>query len=671
MPRARSSAIAAAIAVSAWLVAAPAGVARAQTPEQPVVVGGLRPTGDSRYRSTEIKRLREALDLREFLDEVVASLTRSEVVEHSDLRQALGSAYLVDFFECRSSPGCVKGVFDDLGERAGLLVYGDYTVRRVTFSFRLRLLDLKTGQILEEVEFSLRGSELEDRSRWKRELEPLLASVAVADAPGGGGDPEGGDGTSDLDDLDGGGGGGSDTGDLDDLDDLDNLDDLDDVAGSGGGDELDDLGGLDDLDALDELDALEGGGGAGERSLVKHFRGEIATEFRTYPLERGGPRNDEQVFITTELELDVHLGGNVSLTFRPRFLIDTLDTGVTRFEPFAGYLQYVTEKADVRAGQFVDNWGIADAFNPLDVLNRRDYASDIIDPTPLGELGLRLRYQLPSGDTIGQPTISVYAMPLWRKTLLPTEDYRYSLSQPPFVLLDDPETPELEDAFFGALRLQHTVNLSAFSADFQYVGARGPARFPTFIPMPQPDGTVQLATAVYGALVGGGGFRLVPNGSWLSTFTLKTEVVYTRPYSFDPAVPKPDRYLQYVVGFDRIFDGVLSDLDALTFTAEYLGEELADDLLSQFRPFNHDVAVRLFWQANNFSRTTIELRGIVDIETYEAVGEAILGRQLRFLHDDLNLELHVQWVMPEEDGEGFFAFFPNNSNVRARFGFNF
>lgn len=665
MPRPRSSAVAA-IAVSAWLVAAPEGVARAQAPAaQPVVVGGLRPTGDSRFRTTEIKRLREALDLREVLDGVVASLTRSEVVEHRDLRQALGTAYLVDFFECRSSPRCVKAVFDDLGDRAAYLVYGDYTVRRVTFSFRLRLLDLETGEIVDEVEFSLPGSELENRGRWKRELETLLAGVAPTAAPleGDTESPDGGD-TGDLEGGEGGGG----TSDLDDLDDLDSLeggDDLDDLAG------LDDLGGLDDLDALDELDALEGGGGAGERSLVKHFRGEIGTEFRTYPLERGGPRNDEQMFITTELELDVHIGGNASLTFRPRFLIDTLDTGVTRFEPFAGYLQYVTERADVRAGQFVDNWGIADAFNPLDVLNRRDFASDVIDPTPLGELGLLLRYQLPSGDTIGQPTISVYAMPLWRKTLLPTEDYRYSFSQPPFVLVDDPDQPELKDAFFGALRLQHTVSTGAFSADFQYIGARGPARFPSFVPMPQPDGSVLLNTAVHGALVVGGGFRLVPNDSWLSAFTFKTEVVYTKPYSFDPAVPKPERYFQYVAGFDRIFDGIFTDLDALTFTAEYLGERGADDLLSQFRPFDNDVAARLYWQANNFSRTTIELRGILDLETHEAVGEATLGRQLRFLHDDLSFELRVQWVVPEEEGEGFFSFFPNNSNVRASFGFNF
>jgi hypothetical protein len=436
-------------------------------------------------------------------------------------------------------------------------------------------------------------------------------------------------------------------------------------------DELDDLDELDELDELDaELNALDGSAEKG----VTGFRGSLASEFRTYPLDRNGAKNDEQFLVEAEVELSVSLSGGASFFFLPRFLIDTTDTEMERFEPYEGYFQYSGETWDWRAGQFVENWGIADAFNPLDVLNRRDFAPDILDPKPLGELGTRLRKTLWAAGWFGQPTVSLYAMPLWRQTLLPTDDYRYSLSQGPFVLIDEPETPIFEDSVFGAIRFSHTLNTGLFSADLKYIGARGPSRFPNVAPVPQMDGTVQLVTEYFGAWIGGGGFRLVPEAPWWSKLTLKTEVVYTRPYGLEGiGSGKPDRYLQYVVGFDRIFNALFTDLDSLILTVEYLAEELgADDLLSQFRPFDNDVAVRLFWDAKDFARSSIELRGVVDVKNTELIGQVVIGRQLRFLHDDLSFEIAGQYVRPARDEDTFFSFFPNNnSNVRARMEFNF
>ena len=138
----------------------------------------------------------------------------------------------------------------------------------------------------------------------------------------------------------------------------------------------------------------------------------------------------------------------------------------------------------------------------------------------------------------------------------------------------------------------------------------------------------------------------------------------------------PDDYTQYVAGFDRIFNALFTDLDSLTFTAEYLGEYISDenDFLSLFRPFDHDVAGRLYWEAKDFARFSIELRGVVDVKNGELIGEGTIGRQLRFLHDDLRFEVAGQYVRPERDAgdePGLFAFFPNNSNVRVRMGFNF
>ena len=169
----------------------------------------------------------------------------------------------------------------------------------------------------------------------------------------------------------------------------------------------------------------------------------------------------------------------------------------------------------------------------------------------------------------------------------------------------------------------------------------------------------------------------MPKGDWLSKLTFKTEVVFSYPYRYgEGPMVLPDDYLQYVAGFDRIFNTPFTRLDSLTFTAEYLGEYITDenDFLSLFRPFDNDVAARLFWEAKDFARFSIELRGVVDVKNGELIGEGTIGRQLRFIHDDLRFEVAGQYVRPERDADdepGLFAFFPNNSNVRVRMGFNF
>jgi hypothetical protein len=647
-----------AVAACGWLLAAP-GVSRAQPDKaQPIIVAGLRPTTDRAYKSVDIKRLPEAQRLREIVDATVREIAKRPILNHGGLRAALGRSYLVDFFDCSGSVECVIRLFSRLGDRASLIVYGDYGPLRKNEAFRMRLVDLAGRKLLAEVEFAFPRGDLDDRDSWRRELVVLLAAAELT------GDAEDGE-EGGTEPVVNGGGSTEDPG-------------LD-PEGAGGGDEgsgqvaaLD--AGLDELDTIEsDADSHRGANATDQGPLVRRLRATLASELRSYPLERGGPANDEQMFLDTDFELDVRVHGGSSFFFRPRFMIDLLDNELKRFEPYEGYFQYAGDTWDFRAGQFIDNWGIADAFNPLDIINRRDFGHDMVDPPALGELGVHTRVQLPSAGWFGEPTIGAYVLPLWRETPLPTENNRFSLSQPPFVLVDDPEYPEaVEDGVFAALRFEHTVNSDALSADFQYIGARGPSRVPAFTPIPQDDGSIQLVTGYYGAWTGGGGFRLVPGANWWSKLTFKAEVAYTRPYLYDDSLAEaPERYVQFVGGFDRVIDALFADKDSLTLTIEYLGEELADDFASQLRPFENDVAARLFWEAKDFARTAIELRGVVDVKTGEMLGEATIGRQLRFIHDDLRLEIAGQGIRPQGDETSFFSLFPNNSNVRARMAFNF
>jgi hypothetical protein len=146
---------------------------------------------------------------------------------------------------------------------------------------------------------------------------------------------------------------------------------------------------------------------------------------RSYLVDRDLPSNDEQLLLDTELELDFRFAKRMKLLLVPRFLIDGLDTELIRFEPLEGYLAYEGSRTGLKLGQFIENWGVAEVNNPLDVLNRRDFGVKFLDPPRLGELGVRLTQSFEGGKVIGQPTLSAYFMPLFRPALLPTEQSRW------------------------------------------------------------------------------------------------------------------------------------------------------------------------------------------------------------------------------------------------------
>ena len=105
------------------------------------------------------------------------------------------------------------------------------------------------------------------------------------------------------------------------------------------------------------------------------------------------------------------------------------------------------------------------------------------------------------------------------------------------------------------------------------------------------------------------------------------------------------------------------DPDQLTLTLEYAGETGADDLAARFRPFGDDLIGRLFWEANDFARRSLELRTLYDLETDETIVELIAQTQLRKLHEDLQLQLQLQWFDGPGDGTSFFDLFPDNDSA--------
>ncbi|MFT7676788.1 MAG: hypothetical protein ACI8QC_000764 [Planctomycetota bacterium] len=423
--------------------------------------------------------------------------------------------------------------------------------------------------------------------------------------------------------------------------------------------------GLDDF-GLDELlggGDLESGEASGVPDALREWKGFVEMRPRRYLEDRGGPKHDEQWILEAELELDFRLGESLSGYFRPRVYLDLFDGELSRFAPYEAYVTKVGDDWDLRAGQFVENWGIVDTYNPIDVVSRRDLATDFLNAERLGEIGLRYRRFLDGGEVIGEPTVSLYVLPVWQATEFPPDDQRFGFgsSASPFNESRGFEPHGSERAFY-AMRFASTVSSAPLNADVQFLLSHGPERMPGVAMVGS-----ELVPAYFGATTVGLGFRAVPNqdvaGDLLSTLTFKAEVAYKNPSAFDDSpIESPDDYVAYVLGLDRDFYGLAGEQDQLTLMLEYAGEEGADgDPIGDLRPFRDDLIVRAFYQPHDFARTTYEARGIYDLETDEVIYELLYTRQLRSLSENIKFIAQLQGF--DTGGEGLFDFFPDNTSI--------
>jgi hypothetical protein len=172
----RAAAGAVAALCAALMAPSPAGAQPAA--EQVVVVGGLRPTRGAAFKKTDIGRLPEAQRLRAIAEGLAGEIAGRSIIDHAGLRTLLGRSYLASFFDCAGGVKCAARVFAPLHPQAGWVMFGDYAVRRGTYSFRLRLVELGSGRLLANTEFSLRARQIEEREQWQRQLTALLAAVA-------------------------------------------------------------------------------------------------------------------------------------------------------------------------------------------------------------------------------------------------------------------------------------------------------------------------------------------------------------------------------------------------------------------------------------------------------------------------------------------------------------
>lgn len=486
-PAVLAAAVCATIAASAPAPAAAQSVVR-----DPVVVVGLRPTLGDRPGQTDIRRLSEAQRLRETAGGVIRTVAQRPVINHIGLREILGSAYLVDFVECRSEIRCVSRVIAPLTRRTADAVFGEYTVERDTYTFQVRLIDARAARVVREVQFAMRESELEDRKIWRRELAKLFGGEAPAVEPTPpakteGGLPELAPITSDPEPGATEPGAPSSAGT---------------PPASGSGEAF-----VDDA----ALDAISRG-----VPLHGHFQNYAALGARD--------RFSRDILIfdnRLQLEFESSIS-TLRVVGKPQLLFDWLSEEFRiRFREVFAARYY--ESFDISVGERILTWGVTDFWPVADIINPRDF-SRLQNWRPIDE-----KLPVPvvhSAAVFGPLTLHLLAIPLTRNSefqLDQTAPFALPIPAPPGVAIEQPDLPRDLDASGGGAALD--IALSSWKLSLYGLWGRNP--LPTIYALADPE-TMALSIQVENERVAMGAMSLQGNIDAIETLIKAEAAAYAR-----------------------------------------------------------------------------------------------------------------------------------------------
>jgi hypothetical protein len=402
------------------------------------------------------------------------------------------------------------------------------------------------------------------------------------------------------------------------------------------------------------------------RSDVK-MKGHLEVGYRGFLIDRRRGLKDDNLDLMGEADFSYDVSRALRLRLHPRVAIDPLEQARNRYEPYDAYLEFTTDSWSLLGGQAIESWSAVEMFSPADLLNRRDLERNFYDPEKLGELMARLRLFLPEGAGIRQPTLSLYALPVFRHTPLPTnhDRFRFDITGDNVGDLSNKTVePSFDVGFAG--RLMATVG----SADLALLYYGGPGHIPSFAM--DPSSLAPRLTPVYYRTDAVGASAQWVLGPWV----LKGETVYTftsasgLPKRFKTAVP--DSYFQYVLGVDRTFTDVLGK-NEVTVSLEYSGEsDPGETSLAGLRPFKSDVFLGARWQFHDQRRTEARVFLAADVLKSEQLW---LVDFKTTLYGNLKLVLEGQFVnrgaSKPPDHLSVFGIFPENTNIRAAVRYEF
>ena len=344
-----------------------------------------------------------------------------------------------------------------------------------------------------------------------------------------------------------------------------------------------------------------------------NYKGSLEAQYWNFPLER-------QTFSITDVtrfagNLDLTLQGEFPFQIRlnTRILIDLESSTYNRYELDDFYIDYFSDKYELRAGLQIFSWKRVESVSQADFLNQTDLENDLLDADKFGELSARFRYIF---ETDIEQTIELYYLPYFRTTTLPTGKNRYSFGQP---ISNEKEgfaytatNKEWRPQF--ALRYQTTL---FEDIDFSLFYFNGYNRFPGLLPHSS------ILHHQY-RTVDKSGFTFQGE---LSHWLVKGEFVYTR-YHEDVQNQRGEeirpKYLAYTTGFEYTLYSPLVENQDMGFILELIGDTDTGTKaveLEGFRPFQNHIFTGLRYAFNTVTDRTLLLGFFIDYKNDNVIGK--------------------------------------------------
>ncbi len=354
----------------------------------------------------------------------------------------------------------------------------------------------------------------------------------------------------------------------------------------------------------------------------------------------------------------------------PRIKVDFFDSSRNRFTPNAAYFLIYGPHLEFSAGLEMIRWGVANAFNPTDIINRMDFEDFYYDPDRLSELVTTFQASIDQAGPLSQLTFQLGVLPLLQEAPLPEDDTRFSLAGNaggiPYSPLPDQEKPDYIDTVGAFLKISTTIKNTDIAFDYYH----GPERSPAFQFVLDDRGRLRLNPFYYDVEMLGLNISSVVK-NW--GFHLETNVVITslndaQPHdlSFEDNNAIPSNHIQFVPGVDYTIHNI--GQGDLKLTAEYLGENNHENSLRDFRPFKNDAFLGLQYDFNNTLFSLIKLGVIKDLNNRETIGKLEVSTKI---YKELKLDVEGLLILKSSSPNTPLSYFENNSSIMTKLSYSF
>ena len=149
-------------------------------------------------------------------------------------------------------------------------------------------------------------------------------------------------------------------------------------------------------------------------------RGSVSLEGRGFQPDEFAETEDYGVALTTQIEINTRPTPSLGFVGRGLARLDAIDKNRNIATVEDAYGGYSLGPVTLRIGAQILNWTATEAFHPADIVNSRNFDSDLESPEKIGEPMVELRLRILRGH------LSAYYMPLRLPSRLPGNTSRLS-----------------------------------------------------------------------------------------------------------------------------------------------------------------------------------------------------------------------------------------------------